>query len=326
VASKPLDAASSNVTTSVVDSCHLQYPNATQPHSIVVGQPITVTDYTPSADPFAVDVLDAHNLLVTSSTAPVTVALVSNPGSAGLTGSATENASGGVATFPGVSLTNAGDDYTLGASSPGMTSATPSATFKAQSQGTSCSGAQCTLTSSTTQGSGTVTASGAGGTSGILVESVNSPGAGALACAGYTSMDPNTYEFFTTNENLTKVVTLEITKPIGAPPYDPRDTDGFSKPGGDGDGDYDDVLWNSQVCFQAPYPFTQRGGGSAPSSTLPDGTTVYTGLLPDCPVAGGGPCHDRAHDAVVRDTSSPVGYDIVLVGDIPAAAGDPRMN
>ena len=139
-------------------------------------------------------------------------------------------------------------------------------------------------------------------------------------------MDPNTYEFFSTDENLNKVVTITITDPIGAPPYDPRDTDGFKKPGGDGDNDYDDVLWNSQICFQAPYEFTVRGGGLASSSTLPDGETVFTGLLPDCTPSGTGPCHNRKQDSVPRDKNSPVGYDIVLIADIPAAPGDPRMN
>src|SRR5665213_1835329 len=59
-------------------------------------------------------------------------------------------------------------------------------------------------------------------------------------------------------------------------------------------------------------------------STTPDGT-VYTGLLPNCPVAGGGPCHNRSQDKLVIDSASPVGYDIVLVANIPAATGDPRM-
>jgi hypothetical protein len=326
LASKPLYSASA-LTTHVVDICTLHYPTTppdptdTQPHNVAIGDQITVKPDDPTAKPFAVDILDKQGKLVTSSSAPVTVTLSSNPGSATLSGMTTENASGGVATFPGLSLDKAGDGYTLLTSSPGMTSTT-SAAFDA-APGTPCP--PCTSSASTPQGSSTVTASGAGGTSGILVQSVNPPGSSPLTCAGYTSMDPNTYEFFTTNEALTKVVTLTITQPIGAPPYDPRDTDGFSRPGGDGDGDYDDVLWNSQICFQAPYDFTARGGSLAAATVPADGT--FTGLLPDCPVAGGGPCHDRAHDAVVRSTSSPVGYKIVLTANIPGGLlGDPRLN
>ena len=175
------------------------------------------------------------------------LALSNNPGAATLTGMTTENASGGVATFTGLSLTQSGNGYTLGASSARTAPATSALPRRPGSAGAVPGGARTALTFS--QGSGgTPTASGPGGTSGSLVGSVNSPGAGPLACAGYVSMDPNTYEFFSTDENLNKVVTITITDPIGAPPYDPRDTDGFKKPGGDGDNDYD-VLWNSVICF-----------------------------------------------------------------------------
>jgi hypothetical protein len=318
----PLDAANSQLATSVLDGpCHLKFD--AQPQSIVVGQPITTAAYTPTgptAGPFTVDVLDANNQLVTGSAAPVTVTIGQNPGGASLSGSATVQAVGGVASFQGLSLNEQGNGYTLVASSSGMASGT-SAQFDAQGQGTQCSGSGCTLTATTTQGSGQVAATGSNAT-GALVGSVNAPGDAALACGSYQTADPNTYEFFSVDYNLQKVVTLDITDPLGSlPHYDAGDTNGFTTPGGDGDNDYDDVLWNQQICFQAPYPFTQRGGGYP---TPVNG--MYTGLLPDCTAQITGPCHNRSADSAPRDPASPTGYDIKLVADIPAAVGDPRMN
>jgi hypothetical protein len=327
----PLDTANSALTTTVDDSCYLKFA-APGPQSIVVGQPITTTAYnspTPGG-PFTIDVYDVNqNQLVTDSGASVSVALGNNFGGASLSGTATVNAVHGVASFQGLSLNEPGNDYTLTASSSGMKGDTSSG-FDAQSQGTPCSAGTCTLTSGTTQGSGQVTATGASGTQVDLVGSVNANGDGPLTCGSYVSMDPNTYEFLTTatDVSFSKVMTITINDPIGAPPFDASDTNGFTIPGGDRDNDYDDVLWNSQICLQAPYAFMQRGGGTPTPTLLPDGTKVWTGLLPDCTTpASGGPCHDRAHDAVIRDPSSPVGYDIKLVADIPAGLpGDPRMN
>jgi hypothetical protein len=322
----PLDAAHSSLTTTVVDSCHLQF--APPPAGAVVGQTITGSAYDQTGPSPAVDVLDQGGALVTSSSASISLALTSNPGSATLAGTTTASVVGGIATFGGLSLNEPGNGYTLTAASAGITPVT-SAPFDVQAVDTACSGVTCTLSTGTTQGSAQVAASvpSGGGTSGTLVESVNAAGDGSLTCGSYQSADPNTYEFFTTDDSLGKVVTLDITDPQGdLPPYEAGDTNGFTIPGGDGDNDYDDVLWGQQICFQAPYEFTIRGGGEAPASTLPDRTTVYSGLLPDCSALLTGPCHDRSADSAPRDPSSPTGYDIVLVADIPPAAGDPRMN
>lgn len=72
-----------------------------------------------------VSVEDASgNFPVTSSTAPITIAIGNNPGGATLGGTTTQNAVGGVATFPDLTLDQSGMAYTLSASSSGLTSAT----------------------------------------------------------------------------------------------------------------------------------------------------------------------------------------------------------
>jgi hypothetical protein len=316
----PLDPASS-LTATFVDSCTLNF--LAEPQSIVVNAPITSVQYDPTGGPVTVEVLDQTNMLVTTSSAPVTLALANNPGSATLSGTTTESAAGGVASFEGLSLDKQGNGYVLMASSPGMGSGT-SGPFDAQGLRSPCSGGPCILTF--LQGSSQVTATGSSGTSGTLVGSLNAPGDAALTCGSYQSADPNTYQFFSTDGTLNKVVTLDITHPLGSlPPYDAHDTNGFTIPGGDGDHDYDDVLVGQQICFQARYQFTVRAGTTLTSSTV-DGATVYTGLLPDCPAQVTGPCHNRSADTAPRDPASPTGYDIMLVANIPAASGDPRMN
>jgi hypothetical protein len=74
-----------------------------------------------------VRVLDAANVLVTTSAVPVTLAFGSNPAGGTLSGTLTRNAVNGVATFPDLSVARAAS-YTLRATSPGLTAAS-SASF-----------------------------------------------------------------------------------------------------------------------------------------------------------------------------------------------------
>ncbi|MFP2926939.1 beta strand repeat-containing protein [Pyxidicoccus sp. 3LG] len=88
----------------------------TQPSSTRAGSSISPT--------VAVAVHDAFGNVVTSSTAALQLALGNNPGGGTLSGTLTVNASGGVASFPGISVDRAGSDYTLTVSSPGLPGAT----------------------------------------------------------------------------------------------------------------------------------------------------------------------------------------------------------
>jgi hypothetical protein len=331
--------------TSLVDSCHLSV-NA-EPQSAVVNQDITNVAYSPppSGGPVTVEILDLSNAVVTSSTAQVTVAIGINAGgTATLGGTPAENAVAGVATFANLTLSEAGIGYTLTASSSVSATEAISTPFDIQAVVAPCTGNSCTESLTNSNGNAQVQGVAPSGStpSGSVVGSVNPTGSGALTCGTYKSADPNIYAFFTTDESLGKVVTLDITDPIQGPtggplpPYNPLDTDGFHIWGGDGDHDYDDVLWTQQICFQAPYTFTPLPGTTLTTSTNADGTTVYTGLLPDCPHTNKDvptplsevttPCQNRWADSAPRDPKSPTGYDIVLVADIPAAVGDPFMN
>jgi hypothetical protein len=71
-----------------------------------------------------VAVRDVFGATVTDSTAPVTIAIGSNPGEGTLAGTTTRNAVNGIATFDNLSINNAASGYTLVASSPALTSAT----------------------------------------------------------------------------------------------------------------------------------------------------------------------------------------------------------
>ena len=77
-----------------------------------------------------VAIQDVFGNTVTSSTAPVTLAITPGTGTAGatLSGTSTVNAVNGVATFSSLSIDQAGSGYTLTVTSPGLTSAT-SASF-----------------------------------------------------------------------------------------------------------------------------------------------------------------------------------------------------
>jgi len=91
---------------------------ASQPSNTVAGVSITA---------FTVGLKDAFGNPVTTGTNSVTVALANNPGGGTLTGTATVNMVGGVATFGGLSLSKAAIGYTLSATATGLTSATSSA-------------------------------------------------------------------------------------------------------------------------------------------------------------------------------------------------------
>ena len=89
----------------------------------------TNTDKDATINPaVTVRILDASNNLVTSSTRNVTLAIGTNPSSGTLSGTTTVAAVGGIATFSNLSINNAGNGYTLVASSALPTPASTTAT------------------------------------------------------------------------------------------------------------------------------------------------------------------------------------------------------
>ena len=88
----------------------------TQPSSTTAGGIITPAVRVAVQDPFG-------NTVFTS-TAPITLAIGTNPSGGVLSGTVTVNAVGGVATFSNLSIDQVGKGYTLTAASPGLTGAT----------------------------------------------------------------------------------------------------------------------------------------------------------------------------------------------------------
>jgi len=88
-----------------------------QPSSVTAGSPFGLT----------VEAENNSGNLISSFNGTVTVALASNPGDATLGGTLSVQASGGVATFSGLTINKTGSGYTLRVSSSGLSSAVSSA-------------------------------------------------------------------------------------------------------------------------------------------------------------------------------------------------------
>jgi hypothetical protein len=87
-------------------------------------QPSSAVSTTPITPAVTVQVLDAANNVVTGSSAPITLDFGNNAGSGTLSGTLTQNAVSGVATFSGISIDKIGTGYTLAASSGTLAGAT----------------------------------------------------------------------------------------------------------------------------------------------------------------------------------------------------------
>jgi hypothetical protein len=304
-----LDAKNSALATAALDSCHLVFSNV---GSAGANASITQSDYDTTGSAVSVTIEDQFNNVMAGDSNPVSVSLANDLAGGTLAGTTTQHASGGVATFTGMSIDQGQDNYHLTAADSADNAGGSSNNFDIAQHTAPCNGS-CSITTTGTNGNGVI---GATGGSGTLVASVDLQGSTPLTCAGYTSYDPNTYQFLTTTTGLTKTVTITIVNPAGAPPYGGRD----STNGPDGDNDFDDFLATQHLCFESPTPFTPLGGGAM----------VTTGLLPACPtgVTPTAPCDNRSADALVPNRSNTApGYNIVLQAIIPASfAGDPRMN
>lgn len=90
-------------------------------------QPSNTTSTTGISPAITVEIQDDWGNRVANSTASVTLAIGTNPGSGTLSGAHIVSAVGGVATFPGLSIDKIGTGYTLTASSSGLTGDTSSA-------------------------------------------------------------------------------------------------------------------------------------------------------------------------------------------------------
>ncbi|WP_263366720.1 beta strand repeat-containing protein [Edaphobacter bradus] len=114
--------------TAAIPSAYVVWPHT--PASLKFStQPTNTTSAAPISPAVTVQVLDSNGLLDTGSTASVTISITSGTGTSGatLSGTLTQSAVNGVATFNNLSINKAGTAYTLTASSSPLTGATSSA-------------------------------------------------------------------------------------------------------------------------------------------------------------------------------------------------------
>ena len=296
-----------------VGACTLAFstqPASAQRETDITGDVYLPFDATPPGAPVAVQVRDGSGAApVTWWTAPVSLALASNPGSATLHGTTSATPVSGTATFknpaagePGPRIGVSTSGYRLSASSPGIPAASaPSSAFDIVDVGKRCASATaCTGTSTTTKTAATVTSSANIGD--VLRLSLGALGTPAPVCAGYTPT--------------TDILDFDLTTPAGAPtggqrtivltllaPFVTRPASAYD------------------ACFQSTLPFTTKSGAPA---TLSGG--YYTGLLPECS-CGSYDSRHRATAAVPPCEQSTVRTrtgDIVMT--IIAPPGDPRAR
>lgn len=306
-------SAASQLTSTLDGACSLAW-NA-QPQASLTGQPVTSLPEVTLGGPITVNFVDSSGNVAKGSIdgqldgPVVTLTASSNPGAATLAGN-TVNGVGGVASFNALTVSEPGDGYTLSASSGTLPASPASNAFSVVDKAVSCSvnTKSCSTKDGNGNGNGQILAN-ATTTSGTgeLTLSANSNNSSLLPCAGYVSADQNVYEFDGPPDR-SKVGTITITDPN---PLSPTLA-----------GNANQVLAAQQICFDSPVEFTTAFGSLAP----PDGSGGFIGLLPTCTTKTTGPCHNRKQDSTPADAASPLGFDLVLVADIPPGGGDPHMS
>jgi hypothetical protein len=283
-----LDPASAgNLAGTVTGSCSLAFSG--EPSGTAAGHVIS-TGFNSSGGPVQVEVLDGTGHLVTTSTATISIGLASNPGSGSLSGAAPVAASGGVASFPGLSINAPGIGYALSASSAGIAPAM-STDFTIYGSIGSCSGACAGSGSSkTTIGSASTT-----GTTGDAL-GVGVGGVSYTCDSAYQPVsDPVNVDLLDATgkaQNAQFTATLEISKSaVQASGHTGAST------------------W--QVCYADTSPFPVRSGTSQGTVEI-GGVTYYTGLLPDCSNSQPAPCVESRN----KDNAGDVVITLLATGDL----------
>jgi hypothetical protein len=303
-----LNPSPTTVAMTVGAACSLAFTS--QPHSVIdstSGLPsdvITDTSFTPppTGGPVKVQVYDASGNPVGAGTT-VTISLNDNPGLADLGGTLSQTTdSTGTASFSDLTVDEPATGYSLKATVSGAS--VVSNKFDAQNAATSCAqGVQCQVDAGNSFSDSLVTTnpSTTGGTdSGFLFESVNPNGNKfPLVCPNYTTLDPNTFlvGMDAGVNNRTKIWKETI--------FDVAPTQSQAA----------NVKASVQVCFGDTMKFINSKNKTAARGTLPDGTTGYVDLLPNCPQPGF-PCHDRSADSSQPDPNGN-GFDLIVVAQIP---------
>jgi hypothetical protein len=276
----PDSAVDGNLSGMPSGSCSLAF--TAKPASTTVNNRI-LAGFDSQGGAVEVQVLDASGQLITnsaatSSTAPVTVQIDSqaNPGDGSLSGTTTENASGGIASFSDLTINNPGIGYALTASSPGITSTLPPKVpadfFTIWGSLNGCHGNSCSASAS----SSSKTTTGTVATSSATSTEVLGASFGGISynCPGtYDPVtDPFSFDLFSSGvaQAGTKFsTTLDISKSL-------VQSSGRNNPS----------AW--EICYASTSPFATLSGPNG--TTAIGGVPYYTGLLPDCPSAPVAPC------------------------------------
>jgi hypothetical protein len=282
-------ASAANLSGSVTGSCSLAFTSDGEPADAAVNAVITAAVGS-QGGPVKVEVLDGSGQLATGSTATVTVAIGSNPGSGSLSGTLTVNATGGVASFSNLSIDQPGDGYTLTATSPGISPVT-SNQFKIWDSFQRCPTTSCSASSSTATTSAMVTTTSsipAGDFLGFAIGGVN------FVCPGtYQRVsDPVSFDIFSPSDVALSSARFTVTLQIDKSAVLTSGRTGASQ-------------W--QICYASLEPFNSLPNTSG--TTVISGVSYQTGLLPDCSRTQGAPCvqarhKDNAGDVIVTFLAS----------------------
>jgi hypothetical protein len=280
-----------NLAGTVTGSCSLAFTSDGEPTGTVAGQVIT-SSFNSSGGPVKVEVLDGSGQPATTSTAAVVVAIGSNPGSGRLSGTTTVDASGGIASFPNLSIDKPGIGYTLTATSPGIISATSPA-FTIWGSLTRCSASSCSASASSKNAFETVTTSSA--TSGQVL-GIGLGGVSFSCGSTYQeTSDPVSFDLFDSSGVVQSDAQFSVTLEILKNAVQSSGHSGASS-------------W--QICYASTTPFTAQPGTSG--TVVLGGVTYHTGLLPDCSSSQPAPC--------VQARNKDNGGDVVITF---LATGDP---
>jgi hypothetical protein len=272
-------ASAGNLSGTVTGTCSLAF--SAQPGGAAAGNVIG-SGFNSSGGPVQVEILDGTGHLATAATAPVSVAIGSNPGPGSLSGTTTVNANAGVAPFSDLSINAPGIGYTLTATSPGI-AATTSTDFTIYGSiggcSTSCSGSS---SSKTTTGSATTSSGTAGDLLGV--------GLGGVSYTCNSAYQPISDPF---NVDLLSAAGAAKQAQFSA-------TLEISKSAVQASGHTGASTW--QICYADTSPFTTQPGTLG--TAVIGGVTYYTGLLPDCSSTQPAPCvqsrnKDNAGDVVI---------------------------
>ena len=278
-----LDPASAgNLVGTLTGSLSLAFTSDGQPADTAAGAVIT-SSVGSTGGPVKVEVLDGCGQLATASTAKVSVAIGPNSGPGTLSGTVMVPASGGIASFSDLKISQPGG-YTLVATSPGITPAT-SAGFTIFGSIQPCPPGTCSASASSATTSGTVTTSSA--PPGAVIAS--SIGGVSYSCNGTYQPVSDAFGFAVFSAagdplSTLLTVTLDIDKSLVK-----------------SSGRLGASSW--QICYAAPQTvppsFTALPGTSG--TTTIGGVTFDTGLLPDCSRTQGAPCVKARHKGNAGD-------------------------